>query len=245
MARQFMHSTEIKKVVLARLKKTNIPREADPLSCFLRLSKKYPDAMLSLCHFKTDEGWQCLLGASPEILLVKKGQKMKSMALGGTKPAGGFTGKEYKEHDVISEYMADILRNYEYSFRRDPAIHFNAGPLVHLCSPFAMDSIDTKSDERLLKALHPTPAVAGIPLDKSLEFIRSNEDFSRDWYAGYLGPFEENGDFNYYVNLRCMRWHANALVFYAGAGINEDSDPEAEWEETENKIEVLRSVVEE
>jgi isochorismate synthase len=91
--------------------------------------------------------------------------------------------------------------------------------------------------------LHPTPAICGFPLSKSLEFINEFESFNREYYAGFLGPISKSGDFSLWVNLRCAKIQSSTINFYAGAGIVEGSDPEAEYLETERKMDTLRQLV--
>ena len=93
----------------------------------------------------------------------------------------------------------------------------------------------------LAKKLHPTPAVGGLPQQKAINFIRERENFDRQFYAGFFG-IETDNSARFYVNLRSMQLFKNGLVLYAGGGITAQSNPEAEWEETERKLQTLLDV---
>jgi isochorismate synthase len=95
----------------------------------------------------------------------------------------------------------------------------------------------------MLQLLHPTAAVCGMPLEPSLEFLKENEGYDREFYSGYLGPVNINNHTHLFVNLRCMKLLDNQGLLYAGAGVTFDSLPEKEWEETEIKFKTLLNVI--
>ena len=91
----------------------------------------------------------------------------------------------------------------------------------------------------LIAALHPTPAVCGMPKWDSMDFIVENESYDRGLYAGFWGPVNlaHQQGFQFYVNLRCVHWDGYYLSFFAGGGIVEDSNLDKEWgrNSTENE----------
>ena len=90
----------------------------------------------------------------------------------------------------------------------------------------------------LIHSLHPTPAVCGIPLESSRNYILKNEGYNRDFYAGYIGL--ETPDFDkYFVNLRCARLYNNGALLFVGGGITAQSNPQKEWTETELKAKFI------
>ena len=95
------------------------------------------------------------------------------------------------------------------------------------------------SVERMIKNLHPTPAVGGIPKREGLDFISSNEKFKREYYSGYMGDVDLLGERNLYVNLRCAQLNKESISLYVGAGITAESDAELEWGETQNKAQTI------
>ena len=95
----------------------------------------------------------------------------------------------------------------------------------------------------MLKLLHPTSAVCGMPLDNALEFLKENEGYQRQFYSGYLGPVNINKESHIFVNLRCMQLFAEKIKLYAGAGVTADSNPDQEWIETEMKMLNLQKII--
>ncbi|NJW54220.1 chorismate-binding protein [Salinimicrobium oceani] len=124
--------------------------------------------------------------------------------------------------------------------------------------------INRGSAERIISAVHPTPAVCGLPKEKAREFILSEENYDREFYTGFLGELNlqtnvqrsrtrrnvENlayravkKETHLYVNLRCMKIEENKAVLFVGGGITKDSVPEDEWQETVNKAETMKKVL--
>ena len=82
-----------------------------------------------------------------------------------------------------------------------------------------------------------------MPLEPSLDFLRKNEPYDRQYYSGYLGPVQVNRESHLFVNLRCMQLFRGEALVYAGAGVLADSDPKKEWMETELKMNTLLQVI--
>jgi len=89
--------------------------------------------------------------------------------------------------------------------------------------------------------LHPTPAVCGLPKDKSLELILQTEKHNREYYAGYCGPINYQNKTDLFVNLRCMKILEDQLALFVGGGLTKDSVPTKEWDETVLKAKTLLS----
>ena len=95
---------------------------------------------------------------------------------------------------------------------------------------------------KFIRDLHPTPAVCGLPKEKSLDIIYKTEPYDREYYAGYLGMVE-NDSVDFYVNLRCMKIYENAAALFVGGGITANSDAKKEWQETELKAKTLLNIL--
>jgi menaquinone-specific isochorismate synthase len=97
----------------------------------------------------------------------------------------------------------------------------------------------TLSEERhvldLVEALHPTPAVGGLPPELALETIRETEVFDRGWYAAPVGWIDGDGDGSFAVAIRSALARERTATLFAGAGIVDDSDPDEEWDELQLK----------
>ena len=183
-------------------------------------------------------------------MLSKKGGTWHTVAIAGTQPFysaisledHAWKDKEIREQAIVTEYITRVLQQAgAANVIASAPYNLNAGSLVHIKTDISFE-FDGDTNH-ILQALHPTPAVCGFPLKESLDFIRSHEPHSRQLYAGYFGIAQDNGDADYFVNLRCMRIQTDHLTLYAGGGIVPGSDPEKEWEETERKMDVMLSVV--
>jgi isochorismate synthase len=95
----------------------------------------------------------------------------------------------------------------------------------------------------MLKLLHPTSAVCGMPMEPSFKFIQENEPHEREFYAGYLGPVNIEFESHIYVNLRCLKWRGDHIFLYAGAGVTIDSLPQQEVEEVEIKMDTIQKAL--
>ena len=94
-------------------------------------------------------------------------------------------------------------------------------------------------DKRLLDgihALHPTPAVGGLPTATAMDFIRRHEGFDRGWYAAPVGWLDSQGNGDFLVALRSALIAPRHCHLFAGCGIVEGSQPAGEYEETQIKL---------
>jgi len=246
------------KVVLSRTKKLVYTDQFQPAKAFQKLAKAYPHAFVSLVNLPDQK--ELWLGASPEVLVHQKSEGIfKTMSLAGTQKAKDDEGnlipkfdirwgeKEIEEQALVSRYIIECfkkIRLREYLETGPKTVL--AGNLYHLRTDFEVDTNALNFPELssvMLRLLHPTSAVCGVPKIPSLQFLTDIEGYDRSFYSGFLGPVQVEGDSNLFVNLRTVRLKDGVATFYAGAGITEDSIPEREWEETELKCETLLKVI--
>ena len=105
----------------------------------------------------------------------------------------------------------------------------------HLRTPISAELAGDEHVLSLVEALHPTPAVGGLPPDAALETIRETETFDRGWYAAPVGWFDASGNGTFAVAIRSALARGDAATVFAGAGIVADSDPDREWDEVQLK----------
>ena len=245
---QKMRDGHLRKCVLSRRIDIDKPEERRAPELFSLLCNRYPDAFVSIIHVPGVFTW---LGATPERLLKVKGQQAQTTALAATRPFEGvlpdlseWNEKEKEEQQLVADFILNVLKKSDLqvvAFNGPKSVQ--AGNLVHLKTDIQF-SINHRADVlSLIKALHPTPAVCGLPREKALEMISSLEPNDREYYAGYLGLVNKDG-MELYVNLRCMRWIRGRASLFVGGGITAASIPEQEWDETNFKAHTLLDVIE-
>lgn len=235
-----IRSAGLGKIVVSRYRDHQL--KPDPNQVYHDLVEKYPDACVYLF---SHPHWGTWVGATPELLLTKKGGSVVSMSLAGTTSVDEATAlgsKEESEQSMVTDFISTAFEEAGISDVQvaEPRV-IQAGQLLHLQTMIEGKVSDHQATEQLLELLHPTPAVAGLPREAALTYLKQNERYDRELYTGYFGLADQDG-FSYFVNLRCMQFFQNSVRLYAGGGITADSVPAAEWEETERKMNTVGSV---
>jgi isochorismate synthase len=161
------------------------------------------------------------------------------MALAGTAGKLGWTDKEIDEQRIVLNFIEKAFHECGIKnvvIRKQQIL--NIGDLQHLVTPIQGNYSSVNQITKLIVALHPTPAIGGDPKSEALDFISEYEIHDRRLYSGFVGPSDGNGNFDFYVNLRCAEYTGESLLFYSGAGITAGSEPESEWDETARKARI-------
>ena len=151
--------------------------------------------------------------------------------------------KDIQEQRIVTTYIAECLEQFTGDFREEGPRTVRAANLVHLRSDFTFKLPDGLHLGDLLHALHPTPAVCGLPKRETFKFIIQNEHTPRRYYSGFMGMLDPDGGTHLYVSLRCMNIEGAHYHLYAGGGLLTDSTVSQEWLETEAKLETMRRVI--
>jgi isochorismate synthase len=216
---------------------------------FDNLCNAYPHAMVYYWQLPGIGSW---MGATPEPLMKEQDGRIYTVSLAGTQLYQGqpleeicWRAKEIAEQAIVSRFIVQLLDKMGVEDMGITGPHnFLAGNLVHLNTGFTFHADNLRvSRGKFVSALHPTPSVAGLPREESLQLIRKLENYNRSYFSGLLGPLQLGGETHLYVNLRCMQLFDRELVLYSGAGITENSDPEREWIETDNKMKTLLNIL--
>ncbi|MGM0579040.1 MAG: chorismate-binding protein [Bacteroidota bacterium] len=249
---QLIKREEFYKVVPSKIKNIESNNDINLGQVFINTCEKYPNAFVNLTYSAKTGLW---FGASPETLIEdKKGEYFKTMALAGTQPKSDksiaettWTQKEIEEQAYVSRYIINCFKKIRLrEFDEIGPKTIQAGNLLHLKTTFKVHTESVNFPELgsvMLKLLHPTSAVCGMPKESALNFISKQEKHNRGYFSGFLGPVHLDGLSHLFVNLRCCQINNQSVTFYAGAGITEDSKAEKEWEETEMKCEVLSNII--
>ena len=220
------------KLVLSRVQ--NFPGAYSAARIFARACHAYPNALVSLSHTRSGT-W---IGASPEILLQGEGKHWQTMALAGTRPRGSkepWDDKNRREQAWVARYIRDALTPLSAHIEEKGPFSAEAGQVEHLRTDFFLEPAANVTLRDLALALHPTPAVCGLPKKEAMERILSTESLDRRYYAGFLGLMQADAA-SFYVNLRCLKLHAGGVRLYAGGGILPQSKLASEWRETCHKM---------
>ncbi len=239
---------KINKVVLSRVVMETLKDDFDPALTFIKLCEKYPSAFIYL--ISDGEGLQWM-GASPETLLEIIHGKGKTMSLAGTRShvvdelaPEPWPEKEQHEQNLVTEMIRNTLQNQQLmNVQENNPVTLSAGPVSHLMTSFNFDLPPHTSGLKLALALHPTPAVCGMPTQLAKELIHLTETHKRDYYTGFLGPVDDLSNMKLFVNLRSMQLIGNKALLYTGGGLTAASVVEKEWQETENKAKTLLDVL--
>ena len=249
---QFIKREEFYKVVPSKIKNIESNNDINLGQAFINACEKYPNAFVNLTYSAKTGLW---FGASPETLIEdKKGEYFKTMALAGTQAKSEksiaettWTQKEIEEQAYVSRYIINCFKKIRLrDFDEIGPKTIQAGNLLHLKTTFKVNTELVNFPELgsvMLKLLHPTSAVCGMPKEPALSFLTNEEKHNRSYFSGFLGPVHLDGLSHLFVNLRCCQINNQSVTFYAGAGITEDSKAEKEWEETEMKCKVLSNII--
>jgi menaquinone-specific isochorismate synthase len=183
-------------------------------------------------------GGATFLGATPERLIELRDRRFRTDALAGTAPPGDSdellrSGKDAEEHRLVVEAIEGSLRPLCDEIRRPEGPRpLRLRDVVHLHTPLTGQVRDGAHLLDLACALHPTPAVAGLPREAAMDWITAHEPAARGWYAGFIGWFDRRGDGDTRVAIRAGLLDETQAHLFTGAGIVAGSDPEAEYRET-------------
>ena len=245
-----LEADKFRKIVLARCADEQMPDGVKPIDLFYRACQLYPRLFIALVDTEKSGCW---LTATPEILLDGHGTDWRTIALAGTMKLEGdqldgegetltWSTKNIQEQRIVATYITECLEQFTDDFREEGPRTVRAANLVHLRSDFTFKLADNNKIGDLLQALHPTPAVCGLPKREAFKFIVKNEHTPRRYYSGFMGPVAQE-DTHLYVSLRCMNIDGDVCHLYAGGGLLKDSVEEQEWLETEAKMETMKKLL--
>ena len=242
---------QFQKVVVSRCEEVTLSNFL-LVESFKKLLHAYPNAF-GYIWFHPEIGlW---MGATPETLLSISEDRFKTMSLAGTQVYDGskkviWQSKELKEQALVTKFIKSQIKEIAVNLKTSEKETIKAGNLLHLKTQISGNILSGGSNLKiLLNALHPTPAVCGLPRLQTKKFILQNENYQRSFYTGFLGELNVGGapldseKSSLFVNLRCMEIKGNKALLYVGGGITKDSDASKEWEETVSKSAVMKAIL--
>ena len=240
----------LEKVVLAREVVVEADARIDVVTVLRRLRAAYPATML----YSVDG----LVGATPELLVSRIGDVVRSHPFAGTTPRTGdpaadaraaasllASTKDRAEHQITIDMVLDtVLPFCSYvDSEPEPSI-VSLANVQHLATLVeGRLSAPPATALALVAALHPTPAVCGWPTEAARALIAELEALDRGRYAGAVGWVDAAGNGRFGVSIRCAEIDGNRARLFAGNGIVSDSDPRTELTETQAKLQAMLSAI--
>ncbi|EMA68251.1 isochorismate synthase [Halorubrum aidingense JCM 13560] len=237
---------DLQKVVLAQALEADLAADFPHAATLDRLAEKYPD-----CHryyFEPDADGSAFFGATPERLVALRGRTVETDALAGTTGRGETPAedewlarelldddKNVHEHELVADTVREQLEPFAASISAGERRVRRLATVQHLHTPITAELNAERHVLELVEALHPTPAVGGLPPDRALETIRETEPFDRGWYAAPVGWIDAAGNGAFAVAIRSAVATPRRATLFAGVGLVADSDPDREWDEIQLK----------
>jgi salicylate biosynthesis isochorismate synthase/menaquinone-specific isochorismate synthase len=240
---------EMRKVVLAREVIVTSPSAHEPAALFGALREQFSSCFCFCCG--TPEA--AFFGASPELLVRRSGAGVSSVALAGSTRRSSDpavddhlgeqllrSDKNRREQRIVSERIVRILRPHAVwvEAAAEPEV-IKVANIQHLGTPVIAQLAEPRSAVELAGLMHPTPAVGGEPHERAARAIAEMEGMDRGWYAGPVGWMDAAEDGEFCVGLRSALLRDRDAHLYAGVGVVAGSEPAAELDETEIKLQAL------
>ncbi len=248
-AKKYIQIGDIFQVVLSQRFETKLTKK--PLSIYKRLRLTNPSPFMFYFNFNDFQ----IIGASPEILVRLRNNKVTIRPIAGTRPRGkNLSEDNFYKMDLLSDkkeisehlMLLDLGRNdigkiskintvkVTEQFKIEKYSH-----VMHIVSNVTGEFDKKRSKYDTLMAGFPAGTVSGAPKIRAMEIIDELEKNKRKIYAGGIGYFSANGDFDTCIALRTALAKNGKYYVQAGAGIVADSIPEKEFQETVNKSKAL------
>ena len=248
-AKKYIKLGDIFQVVLSQRFESELTKK--PIEIYKKLRVTNPSPFMFFFNFQDFQ----IIGASPEILVRLRDNKITVRPIAGTRPRGK-TKKEdlYYEKDLLNDkkelsehlMLLDLGRNDAGKVSKINSVRVTESFIIekyshvmHIVSNVIGKYNNKFSKFKSLLAGFPAGTVSGAPKIRAMEIIDELETSKRKVYAGGIGYFAANGEFDTCIALRTAIAKNNKFYVQAGAGIVADSKPKNEYEETVNKAKAL------
>ena len=248
-AKEYIKLGDIFQVVLSQRFETNLTKK--PLDIYKKLRITNPSPFMFFFNFNDFQ----IIGASPEILVRLRDNKITIRPIAGTRPRGRNKKEDiYYEKDLMNDkkelsehlMLLDLGRNDAGKVSKINSIKVTESFIVeryshvmHIVSNVVGEYNKKFSKFKSLMAGFPAGTVSGAPKIRAMEIIDELESVRRKVYAGGIGYFSANGEFDTCIALRTAVAKDKKFYVQAGAGIVADSKPINEYKETVNKAKAL------
>jgi anthranilate synthase component I len=248
-AKKYIKLGDIFQVVLSQRFEANLTK--NPLEIYKKLRVTNPSPFMYFFNFNDFQ----IIGASPEILVRLRDNKITVRPIAGTRPRGKTPAQDkYYEKDLLKDkkelsehlMLLDLGRNDAGKVSKINTVKVTESFVIekyshvmHIVSNVIGKYNKKFSKFKSLLAGFPAGTVSGAPKIRAMEIIDELESSKRKVYAGGIGYFSANGEFDTCIALRTAIAKKDKFYVQAGAGIVADSVPKKEYEETVNKAKAL------
>ncbi len=252
-AREYIHAGDIFQVVLS--KRFSFRPDVPPFQIYRALRSINPSPYM----YYLNAGPYCIVGSSPEILVRVKEKKVILRPIAGTRRRG-------KTPETDRELERDLLSDEKETAEHIMLVDLGRNDVGRVCEPGSVKVTEFKVIERYSHVMHivsnvegdlspdrtpydamraslPAGTVSGAPKIRAMEIIDELENLRRGIYAGCLGYFNFEGEFDTAIAIRTMVFKNEICHLQAGAGVVYDSDPVKECEEVANKVRGMLAAV--
>ncbi|HIK37017.1 MAG TPA: isochorismate synthase [Geminocystis sp. M7585_C2015_104] len=240
---------KLKKIVVAHGLELKIRGRFNLIRAIDNLRINHPECYIFALGNKNNEYF---IGASPERILSIRGNNLMSDALAGSAPRGKTPDEDYRlgiellnsekdrrEHQAVSDFIFEQLKSLGLRPKKEPLQLLKLSNIQHLWTPISAQIERKIKPLEILGKLHPTPAVAGEPIDVACQEIWEKEKLERTLYAAPIGWLDGEGNCDFIVGIRSALIRQNSARLYAGAGIVKGSNPQQELMEIRLKFQAL------
>ena len=248
-AKKYIKLGDIFQVVLSQRFESNLTKK--PIDIYKKLRVTNPSPFMFFFNFHDFQ----IIGASPEILVRLRDNKITVRPIAGTRPRGKTKKEDFfyekdllKDKKELSEHLMllDLGRNDAGKVSKINSVKVTESFIIekyshvmHIVSNVVGEYNKKFSKFKSLLAGFPAGTVSGAPKIRAMEIIDELESTKRKVYAGGIGYFSANGEFDTCIALRTAVAKKDKFYVQAGAGIVADSKPLKEYEETVNKAKAL------
>jgi anthranilate synthase component 1 len=253
-AKDYIQAGDIIQVVLCQ--RLEARTEADPFEIYRALRFINPSPYM---YYLELEGLR-VIGSSPETMVRLTGDRIELRPIAGTRRRGANPAEEQAlEADLLADpkeraehiMLVDLGRNDVGRVAEIGTVEVNElmaierySHVIHLVSNVRGKLASGKSPFDLFVSSFPAGTVSGAPKIRAMQIISELEPEKRGLYAGAIGYFSFNGNFDTCIVIRTIVMHGKKAFINAGAGIVADSDPEKEYQETLSKARAMLKAIE-
>lgn len=252
-AKEYVRAGDVFQVVLSQRFSTQL--QADPFDVYRALRTINPSPYMFFLRF----GETLVVGASPEVLVRKEGDRVELRPIAGTRPRGASLEADLR-------FEQELLEDPKERAEHIMLVDLGRNDLGRVCSAGTVEVSELMVIERYSHVMHivsnvrgqlppeqdafgvfratfPAGTLSGAPKIRAMEIIDELEPCRREIYGGAVGYFSFNGNMDMAIAIRTLVIQGEEIFLQAGAGIVADSDPQAEFEETLNKAQGVMKAV--